>query len=130
MRRSDQSERLIGHARPVRLSRADHRRILRVQLTFRLGGLLLVTATSPVTVALRMDIAAVRIALFVIVYLGAEALLRRKTRRILAEIRELDADRGRPSSVDLPFRVAGAASKGGSNPWSSSATSRPRRGTP
>jgi hypothetical protein len=108
MRTSGRSERPVGNARSLGLSRADRQRIFRVQLTLRLGGLLLLAATSPAIELIRMDVAIVRIALFAIVYLGVEALLMRKTSRIIAEIRERDADLVRPPSVDPPFRVAGA----------------------
>jgi hypothetical protein len=101
VRTSDRSERLVGHARAVPLSGADHRRILRVQLAFRLGGLLVLAAMSPLIGALRIDCAAVRVTLFIVVYISAEALLRKKTGRIVAELRKNEDDLVGPSSVHV-----------------------------
>jgi hypothetical protein len=72
-----------------------------VQLAFRLGGLLVLAAMSPLIGALRIDSAVVRVTLFIVVYISAEALLRKKTGRIVAELRKNEDDLVRPSSVHL-----------------------------
>src|SRR5438552_768006 len=83
MRTSDRSERLVSQARAVRPSGVERRQILRVQLAFRFGGLLVLAAMSPVLEAVRMDVALVRISLFVLLYASVELLLMSRTSRIL-----------------------------------------------
>jgi hypothetical protein len=92
MHTSDRSERLVGQARAVRPSGADQPQILRVQVAFRLGGLAVLAAMSPVLGALRMDVALVRISLVVVVYASVEILLMRRTSRILMKARQAELD--------------------------------------
>ena|SRR5579863_5428833 len=106
MRTSGRPEQLVSRDPGLRLSGSDHRRILRTQVTLRVGGLLVLAASSPLVGALRMDSALGRIVLVVLVYVGAEVLLARKTGRILTKIRERDANGVRSSAVDRPCGVA------------------------